>query len=177
MPAHNAKQVTEKDIFFDFSNALQVNKGDAVTINGMKFVDFIIELADRFIFLEVKDPDNPRATPEAKLNYLRKMRSREIGWELGQKVKDTLLYEWARDRRLDKPIHYVVLMEASFADSPTLLALIDRTKGYLPLGLTNRPEVKRNCIDHFLILTLQKWNEHYAELPAHRMSNTIAADS
>ncbi|WP_281885509.1 hypothetical protein [Paenibacillus sp. YYML68] len=101
---------------------------------------------------------------------MERMKSSDLARDLGQKVKDTLLFEWACNRSLDKPIHYIVLIEASFADSAVLLALSDKTKGHFPMKLSRLPEVKRRGIEAFTLVSLAQWNKLFTLFPVWRIS-------
>lgn len=161
----------EDDLQFDFTQAIQVKKADGTSVCGLKFVDFIVELDDKFLFIELKDPDNPRTPPEKRVKYLEQMRSSELARDLGQKVKDTLLFEWACDVTINKPIHYIVVIEASFADPATLLALSDKVKGHFPLKFPKKTPIKRPVFESFSLISLAQWNAHFLQFPAIRISN------
>lgn len=54
--------LAENDLEFDFSSALEAFIFDDDVLHKpstIKRVDFIAEFKDRFIFLEIKDPDQP----------------------------------------------------------------------------------------------------------------------
>ncbi len=61
--------LAEKDLEFDFSAAMEAIIFDDDALHNpstMKRVDFIAEYTERFVFLEIKDPDQPgAANPEA----------------------------------------------------------------------------------------------------------------
>ena len=87
------KTFEESGIRLEFPDTAQVRKFDDPQTHGhvrrhtMKAVDFIVERPDEFLFIEVKN------IPEFD------------GRGLGQKFRDSFLYEWA-DGRADKPIIY-----------------------------------------------------------------------
>ncbi len=108
--------LSEDDLEFDFSAAIEVIRFDDNTLHGkstMKRVDFIAEYEDRFVFLEVKDPDNPAAVkPEA---FSKKLLSGNLIPDLAGKYRDTL---WFRtlSGKVGKPVHYVVLLSMASLD-------------------------------------------------------------
>ena len=60
----------------------------------MKAVDFIVEGPERALFIEIKDPEHPRAPKVSVPEYL----SQRLVHDLTHKFRDTFLYEWARDQ-------------------------------------------------------------------------------
>ena len=85
----------EGDLRFDFSKAVNAKKFDDSS-HGlsycMKAVDFIVELEDRILFVEAKDPQHPKSTPEQRKSFLEKLKSRElINNELVPKCRDRFI--------------------------------------------------------------------------------------
>ena len=64
----------------------------------MKAVDFIVELADRILFVECKDPEHPAAQPKEQRKFLQRVLSGELDTDLKAKFRDSFLYEWASGR-------------------------------------------------------------------------------
>ncbi len=56
----------------------------------MKAVDFIIELADKILFIEFKDPEHPRARPAAQAAFVKEFQNGEIDSSLVIKYRDSL---------------------------------------------------------------------------------------
>ena len=54
---------TERTLQIDIADAIGGRKFDGADhgLTCMKAVDFIVELEDRYLFIELKDPDDPEA--------------------------------------------------------------------------------------------------------------------
>ena len=65
---------TEGNLQIDIADAIDGRKfdGDDHGLTCMKAVDFIVELEDRYLFIELKDPDDPQATPERRKKFIEK---------------------------------------------------------------------------------------------------------
>ena len=125
--------LSEDDLEFDFSAAIEAIRFDDNTLHGkstMKRVDFIAEYEDRFVFLEVKDPDNPAAAnPEA---FRRKLLTGNLIPDLAGKYRDSL---WFRtlSGKAGKPVHYIVLLSMASLEPALLLAKQDEIHRSLPI--------------------------------------------
>ena len=93
---------------------LQITIGDAINArkfddanhglnNCMKAVDFIVELLDSYLFIEIKDPQAPQTPEQSRNEFLRRLRSGELDEDLKYKYRDSFLYEWASGRA-NKPV-------------------------------------------------------------------------
>ena len=91
--------LTEGDLQFDFSAATSARRFDDAShglSHCMKAVDFVVELDDRILFVEVKDPQNPNAQPAQAQQFAAKLRSGELTrGQLTPKCRDIYLYEHA----------------------------------------------------------------------------------
>ena len=97
----------------------------------MKAVDFVVELTDHYLFVEMKDPQHPRATPSSRTEFVGKLRSGGLDEDLKYKYRDSFLYEWA-SRRADKPIDYRVLIALNTLDEAQLLTRTEALARSLP---------------------------------------------
>lgn len=167
--------LTEGDIQFTVPDQTNWTKPDAVGHNGLKAVDFIIETETCFLFLELKDADHPLATSNAQEVFYQKYRSKQLTFDLSQKLKDTILYHWACDFLFSKPVKYIVILEFARIDDAMRGPLGESIKGYLPLRLEAEPSVHRQILSGFELLDLRRWNKFYAQYPAVRLSEAVAA--
>ena len=161
---------TEGGLQITVNNAVSARKFDDGTVHRlthcMQAVDFIIELADHYLFIEFKDPQNP---PPVADSYQQRFTAGRIDRELQYKYRDTFLYEWAAGRA-DKPIDYLILI-ALDALKPAHLHIRRREmERKLPLlqlsfGQWTRPIV-RNCY----VLNIASWNRHFPDYPIQRLS-------
>jgi len=135
----------------------------------MKAVDFVVELSDHYLFVELKDPQHPRATPRSRTEFATKLRSGELDEDLKYKYRDSFLYEWA-SRRAEKPIDYRVLIALDTLDAAQLLARTDALARILPQrGPDGRPwsrEIVRACG----VFNLESWNRSLPDYPVNRVS-------
>lgn len=171
---------TEGNLQFDFPTALKHEKfDDGAThflTHCMKAVDFIVDLPDRIIFLEVKDPQHPTASAIATKQFEGDLRSGIlIENALRPKCCDSLLYKLAtQDIDLHKPIYYYVLIALNALREPELAALTDQLKSRLPI-VEERGRVWKKFSEagqpaHFIqgcaIFNLATWNKVSAKLEA-----------
>lgn len=66
---------TEGTLQIDIADAVDGRKfdGEDHGLNCMKAVDFIVELEDSYLFIELKDPDDPEAAPERREKFIEKL--------------------------------------------------------------------------------------------------------
>lgn len=158
--------LTEKQLKFDFPGAIQAAHfdGDGHGLSHcMKAVDFIVELADRYLLVEVKDPfatlTDPAAVPDAdkaRRKFLAKLQSDELAFELSGKYRDTFLYRWAEDK-LDKDVYYVILLEIPSLGPAEYLAFTERLKQLLPsVGVPS--SWTRKLVQGVAVLGTTQWN-------------------
>lgn len=163
---------TEGNLQFNFPSALDYEKFDDSTTHFlshcMKAVDFIIELPDRIIFLEVKDPQHPDTLQATATKFEHELRSGTlIQNTLRPKCCDSLLYKLAtQDLDLHKPIYYYVLIAMESLGEPELMTLTDKLKTRLPIvedgGRLWKKFSAAGKTPHFLqgcaIFNLTTWN-------------------
>jgi len=101
----------------------------------MKAVDFIVEFADFYLFVEVKDPDNTQATPQRRQVFASQLTQPDFPRAIARKYRDSFIYRWA-EQKLDKPVRYVVLLQLSTLQAPQFLALDQALKRELPVSNT-----------------------------------------
>ena len=134
----------------------------------MKAVDFIIELNDRIVFVEIKDPDSPSAAAADRIDFRRRFESGEIDLDLVRKYRDSFLYEWAADR-IGKPVHYFVLIALSSLDPAMLLTRSDALKRHLPVDGPPDGSWSRRIVERSVVFNMETWNRHLGHLPVSRL--------
>lgn len=134
----------------------------------MKAVDFVIEFADRYLFLEIKDPDGS-PSPRARAEFLRNLESGSLDEDLKYKYRDSFLYEWAAGRA-DKPVDYFVLIASRNLDSAQLLRRRDTLRKKLPAGLPFPSPWKRPILRACGVFNIASWNRRFPGLRAERAS-------
>ncbi len=127
----------------------------------MKAVDIVAEFAEAYVFVEIKDFDNPDMYDTALAeddDDLRKKRD-HFKWlknYLKYKYRDTYLYRHA-ENKVDKPIHYICLMTFENAVN---LALQKSLKRELPVGRRSR-RWKREIVKSCQVLNIEQWNRNF----------------
>lgn len=122
-----------------------------------KSVDFIFELAERIIFVEVKNFTNPIDHEERQ--------DKKRGWSLRDiliyKYRDTLLWRYFRDEErrselMKKCVIYVALLE-NLPDKRDYMDLESSITSRLPIRGLNRC----GFCDEFNLLTVAAWNMRF----------------
>jgi hypothetical protein len=139
----------------------------------MKAVDFIVELKDRTLFVEIKDPDQPGAPGERREAFIQKFLGGHIDESLKTKYRDSWLYEWAQGRA-DKPVTYLVLMGASTLSDAELLARTDALKRLLPVSGPNGQPWGKPFVAGCAVLNLAAWNKALPQFAASRLGVSAA---
>ncbi len=163
--------IVEGDLKFDFSNALNCRKFDSEDhglSHCMKAVDFIVELRDRILFVEVKDPQHPRSPSTEIAKFERKLRSnRLIREELVPKCRDSFLYEYAMEN-ITKPIYFLVLIALTTLTEPDIISQKNNLKQHILVDGVSR--WKRQLIHDCFIFTIASWNRNLSQFPVTRVS-------
>lgn len=135
----------------------------------MKAVDFIIELDDKLLFVEFKDPDDPAALPERQRLFVEEFRSGVLDNKLKAKYRDSFLYELGSGRAA-KPIYYLVLIAAGVLSEAELLARTDALGRQIPvLGPSGKPWMKP-FVAGCAVMNIETWNKALPKYPVSRIS-------
>lgn len=163
------KTLQEEDLIFDFSFADNAEKFDDKKLHGkkssMRKVDFIIEEANRFIFLEVKDPDIPGADNVEQ--FKKDLGDGSLIHDLARKYRDSLFFSMFRGP-VDKPIDYIVLISMKSLDDALILNKIDALKREIPVSHKQWEETSANsCV----ILKLDAYKKKFGDESVWRASD------
>jgi len=154
---------------FDFTDALDAfvfdeTDKDKSNYHGlshaMKAVDIIVELDEKYLFIEIKDFNDPNIYADNEpFNYLRET--------LKYKYRDTWLYRWA-EGKINKPIVYICLLEL---ESGLVTRMNKEMQKQLPLracGPKSRwcNEISSGCA----VLSLHLWNTRFTAWPVSRLA-------
>ena len=165
-------RVIESDIYIDIPDhltAIKFDGADHFLINEMQAVDFIIETVDYWLFIEIKDPDNPAAEPSRKKDFIAKLKSEGMDKSLYTKYRDTWLYRYMSGE-IEKPIKYLVLIACESLSSADLLIRQDALKKKIPV-LKSKGEKWSLFIDSCIVLNLASWNASIGKLQVGRLSS------
>ena len=164
---------TEGDLRVEFRNVVAARKfdgGDHGLSHCMQAVDFVVERADSYLFVEFKDPQHPSGQGRAPGRSLDPSRSGSRDIALVRKYRDSFLYEWASGRA-GKPIIYLVLMAVDTLTEPDLVARTDRLKSMLPLsGPSGSPWI-RPIASECIVFNINSWNDNFPDYPISRLSD------
>lgn len=163
--------LSEGNLQITFSAAAKVRKFDDSThglSHCMKAVDFIVELKDRYWFIEFKDPQKPGIHKRRRSAYAKKFLSGKIDEDFKYKYRDSFLYEWAAERT-DKPVYYFVLVALDTLTDADLLARTDALKQKLPLQGPVSGTWKRTLVADCAVFNLLAWNKHLSACPVSRL--------
>lgn len=166
--------LAEDDLQITLPATVSGRKFDDETAHGlshcMKAVDFIIELQDRVLFVEFKDPENPKAHAKNRDAFIQKFMSGQIDTDLKTKYRDSWLYEWAQGR-VEKPITYLVLLGASMLSGADLLARTEALKRQLPMAGPGDQPWKQAFVAGCAVMNLAAWNKALPQFPVSRVGS------
>ena len=160
----------EGDLQITINNAKDARKFDDANhglSHCMKAVDFIVELSDRYLFIEFKDPQHPMSRQADQQRFIQELQSGQLDEELKYKYRDSFLYEWASGRA-DKPIHYLVLVALDSLTGGDLSARTNALKQKLPFpgASTWHRQIVQDCS----VFNISLWNQHLPDFPVNRLT-------
>ena len=165
----NGCKLSEGRFSFNFEKSILSVKADNPTFNGLGGVDFIIELEDRFVFVEVKDLEDKRVPPEQRAEWVRKLKigkDNPFLIDMGIKFKDTVLRKWANNEEFDKPIWFTVILQLNDMDAAMKIKLSEDLSGKLPTCIGEKYGFKKNLrIKRREIISVDDWQNRYPEFP------------
>ena len=160
----------EGDLQITFYGALNARRFDGSEhglSHCMKAVDFVVELPDKYLFMELKDPQHPEGNQEDQERFMQDFRKGRLDGDLKYKYRDSFLYEWASGRA-DKPVHYYVLVASDELKGADLQHRTRQLARILPVdrpGSWIKP-IAAACY----VFNLRLWNQHLPEFPITRLS-------
>ena len=157
----------------DDVKARRFDGGEHGLSHCMKAVDFVIELGDRYLFLEIKDPrDRDRQTggtrPKTNDEFQHWFRSEKVDADLKYKYRDSFLYEWAAGRA-NKPVFYLVLIALETLDAAELLARQDSLGRNRPISPPGSVVWKRRFVNGCGVFNIETWNRRFPQYPVERI--------
>ena len=158
---------TEGNLEITFNNVVSASKFEDHGLTCMKAVDFLVELPDRFLFIEFKDPQSPKAK-NLSSEYESKFKSGKLDQNLKYKYRDSFLYEWAAGRAT-KNCYFYVLVALDSLKSPHLLRRTNALKYALPEGLPSQSQWTRPLVTGCGVFNICKWNSRFPNYPVRRV--------
>lgn len=171
-------KLSERDLEFDFTDAIDGLIFDQMDktlpnyhgIGEFHRVDFIVELEKVFLFVEVKDPGNPRAEAKGIAKFSGELNDGTLSKTFAAKFMDSFIYRWA-ENKVDKPIHYISLVTLEAA---LLLNLSDEIERRLPPMGKQIPRWKRKPAEHCQVFNIETWNESFPKWPVVRVVGAVS---
>jgi hypothetical protein len=167
-------KLTERDLEIDFTNAIDAMVFDQTDadqpnyhdIGEMHRVDFIVEFDDRIVFVEVKDPEHPKARKHGLQDFFRELFDGTLSSTFASKFIDSFLFRWAEDK-LSKTVFYYSLVTLEAELLPGLSEEIAQKLS--PAGKESY-RWKRHPIKNCQVFNIDTWNESFPKWPARRLS-------
>ena len=133
----------------------------------MRAVDFIVEEVHHISFIELKDPEHPRAREANREIFISEFLSGKLDEDLKYKYRDTFLYEWASGG-LDKPISYWVVVAIETLTTADLNMRMDALRRKLPNRLPSAAW-RRPIVSNCMMFNIETWNRHQSRFPLSRI--------
>ncbi len=168
-------KLKERDIEFTFSNAIDAIIFDEMKdksadnyhgVGAMHRVDFVVEFEEAIVFVEVKDPDNPKAKSEGLQKFHDELANDVLAETFVAKYIESFIYRWAEDK-LNKPVHYLSLVTM---DEELLGNLTDGIMRKMPPMNKAVPRWKRQFVNNCQVFNIDSWNENFPKWPVKRVS-------
>ena len=134
----------------------------------MKAVDFIVEEPNRISFIELKDPEHPRAKEADRKEFIESFRSGALDEDLKYKYRDTFLYQWASGR-VGKPIFYWVIIAMDKLTEAALSTRTDDLKCKLPLKGPPSGAWAQPIVAGCMVFNIDTWNRRQPRFPLSRI--------
>lgn len=134
----------------------------------MKAVDFIIELQDRYLFLEFKDPQHPMASQKSRDEFTSEFQSGKLDEDLKYKYRDSFLYQWAVGK-IDKAVYYLVLVADEALTDADLIVRTDELTRIMPMHGPATGSWIRRIVEGCAVFNIESWNRSLPNFPVTRL--------
>lgn len=134
----------------------------------MKTVDFIIELNNRYLFIEFKDPQHPDSRQRDRDKFISRFLAGNIDEDFKHKYRDSFLYEWASGK-IDKPIYYFVLVALDTLTEAELITRTDALKRVMPVDGPPSGRWKKRIVAGCAFFNINSWNRVLSDYPVSRI--------
>lgn len=143
----------------------------------MKGVDIVAEFDEAYVYIELKDYDDPSIcdVPSALNDDEKKSRQKSFKWlknYLKYKFRDSYLYRHA-EQKVEKPIHYVCLLTFDNALNSRMQKAL---KKELPVGRASRRWVQPLATSCHVV-NVDKWNRNFPKWPVTRLSSAAVEEA
>ena len=136
----------------------------------MKAVDVVVELAEGYIYIEIKDFHDPERYDFKSVKTDGERKDRRVGFNylknyLKYKYRDSYLYRCA-EHKVDKPVHYICLLSLDNALAGFMGKVLKRE---LPVGQASK-RWKQGIVESCQVVNFNKWNEAFPKWPVTRIA-------
>jgi len=167
-------KLRERDIEIEFTNALDALVFDQMEedqpnyhgIGEMHRVDFVVELDEAIIFVEIKDPSNPNAQAKGLAKFRRELNDGTLSSTFASKFIDSFFYRWAEDK-LSKTVHYLGLVTL---EPEVLPNLSDEIAKKIPPSGKDSGRWRRHPVQNCQVFNIETWNENFPKWPVKRLA-------
>ena len=169
----------EKDLRFDFEQAIAARKFDDENRIGTECqsssIDFIVELSDSLLFIEVKYPGHPNAIQNIDDNIY-EFESGRLVRTLAKNCRDSFFVEHV-SCKIYKPITFIAIVEFGDSYTPNFSPQMDELRKCL--FIDQQPDYQENgfLIEKCNIMGLDRWNKLYSNFPVTRQGHIISNTS
>ena len=166
--------LTESDLQITINeNVVNAHRFDDRASHGlshcMSAVDFVVELTESYLFIEIKDPQAPHVPDRETSRFYQRFVGEQLDEEFKYKYRDSFLYEWASGRA-NKPIHYLVLIGLDFLTKAELARRTVALGQKLPLLGPEAIAWARPVVESCSVFNISSWNETFPRYPVTRLS-------
>lgn len=165
--------LSERDLYLEVPASSIGEKFDGPShrlSHCLKSVDFVIETASHYLYVELKDPEDP-SNVNPPSDFLDRFLSGSIDEALVGKYRDTWIYKVAFQKVRPKPIKYLVLIAGSQLGSAELANRAARLRHRLPAkDHTGGP--CPNFVEDCLVFNIETWNRTFPTMMVKRHSAT-----
>lgn len=167
-------KLRERDIEIEFTDAIDALVFDQMQqdqpnyhgIGEMHRVDFVVEVDEAIVFVEIKDPSNPRAQEKGVEKFRKELIDGTLSSTFAAKFIDSFLYRWAEEK-VHKPVYYLNLVTL---DAELLPNFSDEIAKKLPPMGKAMPRWKRQLVVNCQVFNLDTWNDNFPKWPVTRLA-------
>lgn len=165
---------------FDFTDALDAFVFDETdktksTYHGqpMKAVDIIAEFQDFYVFVEMKDFNDPASYDTKDFTTEEESKAKRAGFKwlknyLKYKYRDSYLFRHA-EQKVDKPIYYICLLTFDNALNTAMQKILSKE---LPVGLKSK-RWKQELVKSCQVVNVARWNKNFPKWPVSHTNHQI----
>ena len=150
----------EGNLKITFNNVLNAHRFEDHGLTCMKAVDFLVELPDRFLFIEFKEPHDAEG-------YAERFKKNQLDQRLKYQYRDSFLYEFASGRA-NKDNYFYVLIALDNLKTADWQRRTDALKKALPIGSPHQwiQPIAKDC----RVFNIEKWNKFFTDYPVERLT-------